>query len=299
MKNTQKKKISEIIFLSLENEKYMLSKKTYQTYTSKIVIFTDFLNSRELNDMPIIEFSKLHAQEFIFSYIKKHNTTRHAYKNTLKKFFNKLMEEEKIKINPFNFVKLPPRRATEQKRAFTRTEINNIKEHCIKHNQTEIFLFFQIMYYCYLRPHQELRLLKVNEISFENNTILVLANNAKNRQRQFVTIPEQLAPELKKWIEKKKLTKDDYIFKNDNNKAHSKRYFYDKSKEIFTMLNLSNEISLYSWKHTGVVEYYKQTKDIVSLQRQLRHHDISQVQDYLHSLGIIENENVKNNFPTF
>lgn len=291
-------KISQILFNVLDKETSILGKKTYSTYKSKLNIFTDYLISKGLNDMPITNFNRLNASDFIYN-LKLHNSTKHAYKNTLKKMFNTLLLENIVTQNPFMAIKLSPRVATEQKRAFTKLEVDLIKQYCQKNNKNEMWLFFQIMYYCLLRPHKELRLLKVNEIDLDRGTILVLSEHAKNKKREFVTIPMQLKEILENWIKSKCLGKNDYLFRNIRGSHRSKRYFYDKSKEIFDALDFdSKELSLYSWKHTGVVSFYEATKNIVSLQRQLRHHNIEEVQSYLHSLGLIDNQSAKYDFPT-
>ncbi len=48
--------------------------------------------------------------------------------------------------------------------------------------------------------------------------------------------------------------------------------------------------AFYSWKHTGVVAYWKVVKDIYFMMRQLRHHDMKVTMIYLKSLGLMPNE---------
>lgn len=45
-------------------------------------------------------------------------------------------------------------------------------------------------------------------------------------------------------------------------------------------------VSGYSWKHTGVTNAYLAGVDIVSIQRQCRHHSLSETEKYLRSLGL-------------
>ena len=62
-------------------------------------------------------------------------------------------------------------------------------------------------------------------------------------------------------------------------------------------LNLGKEFTLYSWKHTGVVNAYKNGVDIKALQLQCRHHSVSQTDTYLKSLGFMDNEEFRQGIP--
>jgi integrase len=55
--------------------------------------------------------------------------------------------------------------------------------------------------------------------------------------------------------------------------------------------------TLYSWKHTGVVQAYKNGVDIKAIQLQCRHYSIEQTDVYLKSLGFVENTPFLNGIP--
>ncbi|MEN7551857.1 hypothetical protein AAG747_28330 [Rapidithrix thailandica] len=52
-------------------------------------------------------------------------------------------------------------------------------------------------------------------------------------------------------------------------------------------------VTLYSWKHTGVVNAYRAGVDIKTLQSQLRHHSLEMTDIYLRSLGMVLNNELK------
>lgn len=64
----------------------------------------------------------------------------------------------------------------------------------------------------------------------------------------------------------------------------------DKHRKFLRMLKISKEKTIYSWKHTGVVDMYNEIKDPYALMRQLRHYDLQTTMIYLKSLGLQENK---------
>ncbi|MEM9859685.1 MAG: hypothetical protein AAF843_20195, partial [Bacteroidota bacterium] len=66
--------------------------------------------------------------------------------------------------------------------------------------------------------------------------------------------------------------------------------FYEQNKKMLNALNLlklNAHYSIYSYKHSGALSLYTETKDIKLLQRQMRHKKVSQTEDYLRDLGIM------------
>lgn len=61
---------------------------------------------------------------------------------------------------------------------------------------------------------------------------------------------------------------------------------------IVEKLKMKKNFTLYSWKHTGVVNAYHAGIDIKSIQMQCRHHSIQQTDTYLKSLGFTDNEEI-------
>lgn len=292
--------LSITLFKALENHKINIEQGTYRTYHNQLNFFTDWLNANDLNQCEPAEFTKGNAIAFLNGLEGRHNTTRTAYRNNLRSLFNLIIDsaEKKDKFdNPFTDIRMPKISHSEQKRAFTAEEVEAIKKYCHNHELQEQWLAFQIIFYCLLRPAKELRLLKVGDIDLKEQRILVRAHTAKNDKQQYVTIPNQLVNPLKQWITDKQRKTSDFLF-GENGKPRKINYFYTHCKKITEALHIGTDATLYSWKHTGAVFFYKQTKDIVSLQRQIRHAQLNETQGYLHSLGLIQNEVAKDNFPT-
>jgi integrase len=291
--------LSKQLYKALESHKINIAPETYATYTGMLNRFTDWLNDNDYNQCEPAEFIQGQAIAFINSLEGLHNTTRTSYRNNLRAIFNMVIHSGQKFDNPFSEVKLKTVSHTQSKRAFTPEEIAAIKIHCQQKNLEEEWMVFQMIFYCMLRPRKELRLLKVGDIDLKQQKIVVRAENAKNGKQEYVAIPTQLVNPLQEWIAKKELKPFDYLFMNENKtKPRGEDWFSRRCREILDTLGMDNRVSLYSWKHTGVVYFYQHTKDIVSVQRQVRHANLAETQGYLHSLGLIDNEMAKNNFPT-
>lgn len=65
-------------------------------------------------------------------------------------------------------------------------------------------------------------------------------------------------------------------------------------KLILKSLNIPHGKTLYSWKHTGVVDYYNAIRDPFPIMQQLRHHSLSITMVYLKSLGLQPNSLIRN-----
>lgn len=64
--------------------------------------------------------------------------------------------------------------------------------------------------------------------------------------------------------------------------------FHMKAVELKTL-----NYTLYSWKHTGAIALYNKTKDIKKIMAQMRHASISETDNYLRDLGIIQDSSLK------
>jgi len=59
--------------------------------------------------------------------------------------------------------------------------------------------------------------------------------------------------------------------------------------ELLNQLHIGKEKTLYSWKHTGGIDYYNVVKDPYPIMQQLRHHSLQITMIYLKSLGLQPN----------
>lgn len=276
----------------LAQHKARLRPASFKAYQGHLRVFKRTLEEQSKEDITIANFNRKDALAFLMG-LDVHNTTRRAYTATFRALYNLLIDQELTTINPFADLKLPKAQTTNAKRAFTGREQKRIKNYCLTHGHEEIWMVVQFVYYCYIRPG-ELRNVRVSDIDLDKEKVLVRAEVAKNKKRQYVTIPSAFLPHVAAWIKDREPSH--YLF-GRNGKPRGREYFRKMHKQILKELRMKDDVGLYSWKHTGVVEFYQAAQDIESLRQQLRHSSLDQVLAYLHSLGLVENTQAKHNFP--
>lgn len=165
----------------------------------------------------------------------------------------------------------------------------------IKAEDPELWLFVQFIYYCFIRP-RELRQLKVGSVLLDDRRIYVPGAISKNKESQYVAIPDAFLPELA-FLED--MNPGDYIFpwRRDHSKPAPENHYYNRHKKFLQRLKFGSGYTLYSWKHTGAVAAVKAGVGVKELQIQLRHHSLDQVNDYLRQMGVFDIPNLRESFP--
>jgi site-specific recombinase XerD len=284
-------KISEHLEEALLENKLNLRKKSYQSYESKLRNFRQWLEEKEIDTLPISEFDYTLAQKFLNEF-DRHIKTRYAHRQFLNHYFEIFRKRKIIPCNPFEETTLPKKRTSKALRHFNKKEVGILKE-ALKEYHPELWFFVQCMFYTLIRPN-ELRLLKVEDIHLTDNLILVRGENAKNHHSQFITIPEVFQVNLEAYIEK--LPKHHYLF--GGHIPRGQNYFNNYHHRILESLNLkTQDVALYSWKHTGAIFFINQTRDLHSLMRQMRHSSLDITQCYLASRNITFNSVIRNEYP--
>jgi integrase len=166
----------------------------------------------------------------------------------------------------------------------------------IKEKDLNLYRFIQFMYYGLLRRTEILRL-KVQDIRLDERVIMVAYGNAKNRRQESVSVTEAFAEELRS-MELEQYPGDYYIFsyglKPGQRLIKKADRITDKHRKYLRELGIPQNKTIYSWKHTGVIELYNEILDPYAVMRQLRHSDLQTTMIYLKSLGLQENKPVLN-----
>jgi integrase len=271
-----------------------LRPKTLSKYKGQIRTFCYWLQESKLHKIECKEFLTSHCESFLRKF--ESSTTRNDYRKNMKMFWERLIINGRADKNPWKTVK----KATERRQGlkpFNKFQIEQLKTIFTKENP-QLLLFCMFQYYCFVRPG-ELRLLKIENLDFDNCTVQIPANIAKNKKQESVWLPDHFIPTLKQW----KLDYQNpsfYIFGKNGMpgpKYLPVNYFSNKHREILRRLNFSTDFALYSWKHTGAKALATKTGNVKELQMQLRHHDLNTTDIYLKSLGIMEFSGIKTNFP--
>lgn len=277
---------SDLVFQKMTA--WLLSKKPFwkpksiTSYFSILNEFERFLKGRKVN----LENVELFFREQSF---KLKGTTYNNYREKLGRLLRVVGEGRMIE----NIESV--REERKPARFFQAHQIKQLKAEIPKQSP-ELWLFVQFIFYCFIRPG-ELRHLKVSDILFDDQKIIVRSSISKNRKSQYVAIPTPFRPHLEHF---KEWRGDSYLFpsKLNRSKPIGINTMSARHRQILRKLGYSSDYKLYSWKHTGAVMAVQKGINLKELQMQLRHHSLDQVNDYLRQMGVLQMSNLKNNFPS-
>ncbi len=288
-----------ILELKYQNEG---NRKTPATMQSHARLFLDFIKRARLLELKPKDLTKEHVQSYIDFMVIKQSLTGKTVQNRLagiRAIFSHLRDRGYIEQNVFQDKYDKPKvQKTKKNMAFSSSQIERIKDYAIVHDPAT-WVLCQIIYYTYLRPIETTRL-QLKHILLDQKRIFVPGSISKNRTDAHIIIPDPLY-KIFRDMNFGNLNQDLYLLGKDGvpSPEPSGRDLYSKRhKKILNKLNFSSDYTFYSWKHTGVVNAYKNGVDIKSIQLQCRHSSIEQTDTYLKSLGFINNEGFSKGIPS-
>lgn len=294
LREQKRKAVAKSVFIAdlegaMEQRAKGLRHKSVTTYDSKVKAFVEFLTNKA-----IVTPHRNDVSAFFASIRDKHPSTYNTYKETLSSLAMQLVKGGKLYENIFSHIeKLKCEK--QPKMFFTESQIARLKRVLLQPEYKLLWVACQMQYYTFLRSN-ELRQLKVGDLILEESQILVRAEIAKNKKREFVVMPKQLSNLLSEWVKHK--SDIDFVLTTPNKGQLSRDALYKEFKKVLLSLNMdTKKHSFYSWKHTGARAWVKSGGSMYGLMRQMRHHSLDQTQQYLRKLGILEFEDDVNAMP--
>jgi integrase len=168
----------------------------------------------------------------------------------------------------------------------------------LEQKHANLHLCCLICYGCFLRPHQEIRNLKVGHIKKDCSEIHLSGEENKSGRIRIVYIPEFVKKFLSKRIEG--LEEWQNIF-TVSKTAFNRTYFHtqwQRLKPIMIAENLLQPLqTLYSFRHSAAVNVYRKTKDLDIIKKLMGHSDMIVTLKYLRSLGEYNDEGLREHMP--
>ena len=215
------------------------------------------------------------------------NQTRNAKRSHLHSFYEYLRQREFVEVNPVADVQTETAKPEIRYYPFRPEDLEKIMSF-LEENDKEMKLFCQFIYYCFLRPRRELRLLTVGDIIQERKQLRIRKDIAKSRKTMYVMIP----PAFLKIIQQSgrlSFPPNYYLFGVNGipgPQAYGYNTFAARFDTYMTKLGYDNRYRMYSFKHTGCCNLYRLTKDIKLIKEQCRHASIEHTDIYLRALGM-------------
>lgn len=303
---TQRKLTTKEAFEYVINHKknvQKLKKKTIEKYDDVKKEFISFLkkNIPSLVDSPIKKVNKYDIQRF-YEHLSAERTgeetTTNTFKVIFKGMFSCLVDNHKIKKNPCPKNKKIKSKSTKNT-AFNKEQTKTLKKQ-ISENDPGLFIFINWMFYTFARP-DELRLLKVQDINIELEKITINNSNSKNGIERIIDISPHLLPFIKE-MNLQGYPGEYYVFGKCSKKSGlnlpsthpvGKNHYYERHKKFMKNLLVNKDLTLYSWKHTGVCYHKIAGVDDAALKEQGGWQDWQSFYVYLKSLKVIDNTRFK------
>lgn len=255
--------------------------KTVQTYQSKVDAFFEWLGIKELNEETAIGF--LHH----LMSIRRSPTTINKYKITLKMIFKELGY-------PTMFDSYKPLRENRQHYArYSDSQVRYLKQYMLDNELDELWMFCKFIYYCFLRPRSELRLLRVCDVNIEEGLLTVPYEVDKSRRGETIRIPSVFNPDVGKFLEHK-YNPNEYLFPSHISalKPQGINTKNQQLKKVLNKLGFDSKYKLYSWKPTGACAAIKAGVSLMDVSRQMRHKSLEETKIYLSRYGVLDMESI-------
>lgn len=256
--------------------------KTFSDYSSKMNVFELYLKETGSEIKYVYQFNTTLIIDFLDYLIYDKDAsarTRNNYRMWLSTFSTWLKERQYIDANPCENVH-QLREEEKFRDALSPSDLVRLKDYLSKDNPS-FYLACMMEYYCFIRP-DELRYIKIGDISVNDQTVYVHPEFAKNRKGQVVALNDKV---LKIMLEQHVFDhpSNEYLFGHEMIPGEKQIYvnqFRNEWKEVRKALGFPKSYQFYSLKDSGIRDLAN-AEGIVVARDQARHSDISVTNKYL------------------
>lgn len=271
-------------YIKVSEGKKMLKSKTATDYRSRLAVFLSYLEESKVSIKYVYQFDKTVVVDFL-DYIvfdkERSAKTRNNYRTWLSTFATWLVERQYISENYVEGIKMM--KEQEKFRDNIKAEdLHKLKEYT-RVACPSFYLACMMEYYTFIRP-EELRHIKIGNISIKNQCITIPAEVSKNGKEQTVALNDTI---LKVMIDQGvfNYASSDYLFGKDVRPGREQiavNRFRQEWCRVRKVLNFPDTYQFYSLKDSGIRDLAN-AEGIVVARDQARHSDISVTNKYLKS----------------
>ena len=255
-----------------------LSAKTRESYQNDLLVYSDFLKGKGIDDVCLIKSS--HIKEFLKARSSEETSTIAHNLTVIKNFHSYLLKENIVRGNEAEFIERPKLKKALPK-TLSVTDVDKLLDIELKtpfdyRNKAML----ELMYGCGLRV-SELVALEINDIDMTNCLIRIVGKGNKEREipigeysiyylMEYLKVREKL-------LKKKSCTK---LFLNNHGNGMTRQGFFKNLKVILKDKGLSEAVSPHTLRHSFATHLINRGADLRSIQEMLGHADISTTKIY-------------------
>jgi len=263
--------------LDTATTKGLLKAKTAYDYRSRLRQMEQYQEETGQRLGQVNQFSTAWITDFLDYLIYDKDVsacTRNNYRTWLSALGTWLVERRFLPSNPVEDIRML--REEEKKRdPLSQRQLQQLKEHLLRENP-RMLLVCMMVYYANIRP-EELRNIKLGDISIERQTVTVRAEIAKNRKTQTVGLHDEVVRLMIALRIFDGTVNSDYLFGDDlrpsARQAYINRYRLEW-KKVRTALGWDDRFQLYSLKDSGIRDGIN-AMGLVTARDQARHSDVA------------------------
>ena len=255
----------------------------------------DYLGN-DLINTDVTKISEIDIESFLNQY-KSSGTYYMSKRKTTNVFFSELVRKKLLTENPVKDTR-PMKRVAKLHQVYDKKQLNDVLTF-LEEEYPNLHFCCILTYGCFLRPHQEIRLLKKKHVNDEVTKIILSASENKSRRVRTSIIPVFAQEVLKKRLEKildpeTNLLSQDIVTYNE---SYINTQWSRAKKRMVELGLLEKGHTIYSFRHTSAVNVYRKTKDLHVLQQLLQHSNMIVTLNYLRGLGEINTDQLMDALP--
>ena len=269
-------------FLKFERN---LSENSTQSYIQDLQKLIRFLSDNNINKK-ISEINSNVIREFIYQQTKLIKpSSQSRLISSLKNFFDYLIIEKIIFINPINSIQYP-KIATKIPETLSTLEIDKLIDYLKKSKKNSLrnCTILEVLYSCGLRV-SELTDLNISDIFFDDFLIKILG---KGRKERFVPMSKIVKDMIKDYLNSERfntITKkgfEDILFLNNRGEKLTRVMIYTILNIAKKGTGIKKKVSPHILRHSFATHLIENGADISSIQHMLGHTNITTTERYLH-----------------
>lgn len=262
--------VEEKAWAWIESRKPHLRKKSYYGYQSKLRMFLAFKGDRPMSVRVVDEY-------FDHRRGRVAGGTLADDKIYLARVFGGVTN-----VDYFSHLELP-RYVAETKKHYQRHHISIIRDHLLTHDP-DLWFACQCVYYLFLRPGSELRLLKVHHFDLDEMRVHVPPHVSKTGRNEYIRIPKQFQQAVMSQLGHRSPT--EWLFPGvfDDTKPIGGNTMMTRYRKHMLQLGYPH-YTMYGWKNTGGIDLARKNISPKKLQIQMRHSSLEMTDRYLRRMG--------------
>lgn len=269
-------------FLKFERN---LSENSTQSYIQDLQKLIRFLSDNNINKK-ISEINSNVIREFVYQQTKLIKpSSQSRLISSLKNFFDYLIIEKIIFINPINSIQYP-KIATKIPETLSTHEIDKLIDYLKKSKKNSLrnCTILEVLYSCGLRV-SELTNLNISDIFFDDFLIKILG---KGRKERFVPMSKIVKDMIKDYLNSERfntITKkgfEDILFLNNRGEKLTRVMIYTILNIAKKGTGIKKKVSPHILRHSFATHLIENGADISSIQHMLGHTNVSTTERYLH-----------------